>query len=132
MDEIDKLLTELQQEFSENKPNPQLSNLHSTKPNTSKSAKANYGIDKLLDDVKADFEQQDLAQQLQRQQEIETQRIRQEELKQKQKEALKQEAKIWLEKLDPLSTEGMWFERFAEGYSSKLDAAVEYLQGLES
>jgi hypothetical protein len=43
-------------------------------------------------------------------------------------EALKNQAEDWLKKLDPFSAEGLWFERFAEGYSSKLEAAIEYLQ----
>ena len=37
-------------------------------------------------------------------------------------------AKAWLEKLDRLSAEGMWFTEFAKHYDSELAAAVDYLQ----
>ncbi len=134
MDEIDKLLSEVKDEYSNSqqisKPIPQpnsSSNQSIASPRKSASA-----IDKLLDDVKSDFEKKDLAEELQRQQELEAERIRQEQLKAKRQEGLKQEAKNWLEKLDPFSPEGLWFERFAEGYPSKLEAAIEYLQSLES
>ncbi|MGH7998819.1 MAG: salt stress protein, Slr1339 family, partial [Brasilonema sp.] len=46
-------------------------------------------------------------------------------------EALKKQAKDWLAQLDPLSLEGLWFEKFAEGYPSKLEAAIEYVQNSE-
>ncbi|MFN3927179.1 MAG: salt stress protein, Slr1339 family [Pseudanabaenaceae cyanobacterium] len=37
------------------------------------------------------------------------------------------QAKAWLEKLDRLSSDGIWFERFARNYSSELEAAIVYL-----
>ena len=43
------------------------------------------------------------------------------------REELKKTAQVWLEKLDPFSPEGLWFERFAEKYESKLAAAIDYL-----
>lgn len=86
-------------------------------------------IDRLLADVKTDFEQQDLEQELQRQEELEQQRLEQERLQAKQQELLQLRAQEWLSKLDPLSYEGLWFEKFARGYSSQLTAAIEYLQG---
>ncbi|MEA5572621.1 salt stress protein, Slr1339 family [Calothrix sp. UHCC 0171] len=121
MDEIDKLLQELQQEYSENKPKPQSPNY----PKSTQSTPVNSGVDKMLNDIKADFEEKDLAEKLQQQQLIEAERIR-------QKQALEKTAKLWLEKLEPLSQEGLWFDKFAEGYPSKLAAAIEYLQGLET
>ncbi len=63
---------------------------------------------------------------------MQAEQVRQGQLKAKRQEGLKKEAKSWLKNLDPLSSEGLWFERFAEGYPSKLDAAVEYLQSMES
>jgi hypothetical protein len=138
MDEIDKLLKDLKQEYSEHKPKTQPPNPPSVKPNnfstynSSKPPKLNYGVDKLLDDVKADFQDKDLAKELQRQEEIAAEKNRQEKIKLKQRQNLEKQAKTWLAKLEPLSQEGLWFEKFAEGYPSTLEAAIEYLQGLET
>ncbi|MBW4633202.1 MAG: hypothetical protein KME30_15280 [Iphinoe sp. HA4291-MV1] len=128
MDSLDKLLAELKAEYEEQKPQQ-----HQLKPNLIKPAsklqsKSESLIDIVLAEVKADFEQKDLTEKLQRQQELEQERIRQEQLKAKKLEELKNQAKDWLDKLDPFSSEGFWFERFAEGYPSKLEAAIEYLQ----
>ena len=130
MDSIDKLLAELKAEYEEQKPQQQQPKPISAKP-MSMQRKSESLIDSLLAEVKADFEQKDLAEKLQRQQEQEQERIRQEQLKAKKLEELKKQAKDWLAKLDPFSSEGLWFERFAEGYPSKLDAAIEYLHNNE-
>jgi exonuclease VII large subunit len=129
MDSIDKILDELKNEYEEQKheTNPQKLNSAqpSVKPSSKKSASS---IDRLLAEVQADFEQQDLAEQLQKQQELEKERIRQEQLKAQKLEEQKNQAQEWLTKLDPLSPEGLWFESFAGSYPSKLEAAIEYLQ----
>ncbi|MGI2905777.1 salt stress protein, Slr1339 family [Tolypothrix sp. VBCCA 56010] len=125
MDSIDKLLAELKAEYDEPaKPQqpPQ------TKTFIQPPPKSTSLIDSLLAEVKADFVEKDAAQELRRQQELEQERIKQEKLKAQQLQALKNQAEDWLKKLDPFSAEGLWFERFAEGYSSKLEAAIEYLQ----
>lgn len=127
MDSIDKLLAELKAEYQEQKPQQQQPKPISAK-SMSMQRKSELLIDSLLAEVKADFEQKDLAEKLQIQQEQEQERIRQEQLKAKKLEELKKQANLWLAKLDPLSSEGLWFERFAEGYPSKLEAAIEYLQ----
>ncbi|MDZ8228226.1 salt stress protein, Slr1339 family [Nostoc sp. ChiVER01] len=127
MDSIDKLLAELQTEYKEVQPQQQ-SKTATTKSFIPSSPKSASFIDNLLAEVQADFAQQDAAIELKRQQELEQERIRQEQLKAKQLEALKVQAKEWLAKVDPLSSEGLWFERFAESYSSKLEAAIEYLR----
>jgi uncharacterized membrane-anchored protein YhcB (DUF1043 family) len=132
MDEIDKLLSELQDEYSYTKPKSPQPNLSQNKTIVSHFPKSASAIDKLLADVKSDFKQKDLAEESQRQEELQAEQVRQEQLNAKRKEGLKKEAKSWLKNLDPLSSEGLWFERFAEGYPSKLDAAVEYLQSMES
>ncbi|MDZ7959561.1 MAG: hypothetical protein RMY34_17040 [Aulosira sp. DedQUE10] len=130
MDTIDKLLAELKNEYQEEKPSQaQLQpKLNIAQPVMQTSPKAASLIDSLLEEVKADFAELDTAEELRQQQELEQERIRQEKLKAKQLEALKKQAKEWLAKLDPFSSEGLWFERFAEGYPSKLEAAIEYLQ----
>ena len=131
MDSIDKLLAELQTEYKEVKPQQQQSKSATTKSFIPSSPKSASLMDNLLAEVKANFAEEDAAIELKRQQELEQERIRQEQLKAKQLEALKLEAKEWLAKVDPLSSEGLWFERFAESYSSKLEAAIEYLRNNE-
>ena len=85
-------------------------------------------IDNLLADVKSEFKEKDAAEELRKQQELEQEKIRQAKLKAQQKQKFKNQEQKWLDKLDPLSSEGLWFEKFAETYPSKLDAAIEYLQ----
>jgi hypothetical protein len=130
MNSIDKLLAEIKAEYEEVKPEQQQ---QQPQPSTAKSfikppSKSASLIDNLLAEVQADFVEKDAAEDLRKQQEVERKRIQEEQLKAKQREALQKVAKDWLVKLDPLSPEGLWFERFAEGYPSKLDAAIEYLQ----
>ena len=40
------------------------------------------------------------------------------------------QAQVWLKKLDKNSEEGFWFDRFAFKYSSRIDAAIDYLQAV--
>jgi hypothetical protein len=57
--------------------------------------------------------------------------IKKEELnKQRRRKALVKQAEQWLNKLDPYSDEGFWFQQFAESYESKLEAAIDYLDVL--
>lgn len=128
MDDIDKLLAELQTEYKEAKPNQQQRQQNIAKQSITASPKSLSLIDSLLDEVKADFNERDQADELRKQQELEQERIRQAQLQAQQLEALKNHAKEWLDKLDPFSPEGLWFERFAEAYPSKLAAAIEYLE----
>lgn len=144
MDPIEKLLAELEDEYNCPSPQEELkekdSHLKSqSKLNAAKTSNRQASpipssldkgdaIDRLLSDVKSDFEQHDLKQELKRQQSLEQERLREEHLKAKKQEQLQSRAKEWLSKLDALSYEGLWFEKFARGYSSKLTAAIEYLQ----
>ncbi|OKH17485.1 salt stress protein, Slr1339 family [[Limnothrix rosea] IAM M-220] len=54
-----------------------------------------------------------------------------EKQKQAQQKRIRQKAEQWLQNLDPISNEGMWFYEFAETYESRLDAAMDYLMALE-
>jgi hypothetical protein len=129
MDSIDKLLAELKSEYEQPLKPQQQSKPSPSKPHIQPEIKsASSLIDNILADVKSDFEERDQVLELQKRQELEQERIRQEQLQAKQLETLNKYAQDWLEKLDPLSTEGIWFESFAEGYPSKLEAAIEYLQ----
>ncbi|ALF53028.1 hypothetical protein ACX27_09475 [Nostoc piscinale CENA21] len=131
MDSIDKLLAQIKAEYDPAKPT---STPQQPKPDVVPSfistpqSKSQSIIDNILAEVKADVEAQAAAEELQKQQELEQERIRQEQIKAQQLEILQTQAKEWLDKLDPFSPEGLWFEKFAEGYPSKLAAAVEYLQ----
>lgn len=95
----------------------------------------------LLAQVKAEFEEQRQAEELKRQEQLreeqlrKEQQLREEQLKAQQREqrkraALTQEATEWLKNLNPRSEEGLWFEEFSYSYSSKLEAAIDYLQAL--
>jgi hypothetical protein len=149
MNNIDKLLAELQAEYTEKKTEAKQPNPHATKPvisstpqpvplpplnltpvqsSLSSASKSDSLLDNLLDVVKSDFAAFDAAEELKKQQELEQEKIRQAKLKEQQLEAVKKQAKDWLNQLDPLSQEGLWFEGFAQSYPSKLEAAIEYLQ----
>ncbi|MCT7963277.1 hypothetical protein NG791_21620 [Laspinema sp. D1] len=89
-------------------------------------------LDQLFGDVKQELEAQERAEQLKREQERQEEARKLERLKQKQREALAKRAQEWLKKLDPYSDEGFWFGQFAEHYSSKLEAAIAYLEATPS
>ncbi len=99
--------------------------------------------DPLIAKLKSEQEAQSRAEQLrqeQERQEAELRQQQQEREKQRRLEALKAQrraelaeyAKEWLQRLDPRSQEGLWFDEFACNYESRLEAAVEYLEALES
>lgn len=89
-------------------------------------------LDQLFGDVKQEFEAQEQAENLKREQERQFEAKKLERLKQKQREGLAKRAQEWLKKLDPYSDEGFWFGQFAEHYSSKLEAAIAYLEATPS
>ncbi|MFM7405173.1 MAG: salt stress protein, Slr1339 family [Cuspidothrix sp.] len=131
---MDNLLSEVQAEVAENKiPDiqyqptsyyhlPPIQLIHSS------DNKSDVFMDNLLADVKADIAEQEAVEQRLKQEELAQEKIRQEKIKVEQRKALEKPAKKWLAKLDPLSSEGLWFERFAEGYPDKLAAAIDYLE----
>lgn len=95
----------------------------------------------LLAELKAEFEEKEQAEELNKQQQLREEQLRKEQQlqeeqsriqqrEQRRREALRQEAAEWLKKLDPHSEEGLWFEEFSYSYSSKLEAAIDYLQAL--
>ena len=150
MDSIDKLLAQIKAEYHESdkpeQPKQQLkpkeasldsllSEFEATEPINKQSSQFNQppsknvaSINSLLSDLKADYEAQDRAEEQLRLEEFKAEEQRQQQLKQQKLEKLQQKAIAWLKQLDPLSTEGLWFEKFAENYSSKLEAAIAYLQ----
>jgi hypothetical protein len=132
---IDKLLSEVQADLAENKtayiqskPTEPQNNLQTIQFVHLPDTKSDVFVNNLLADVQADILAKDAAVALQKQEELTQEKIHQEKLQAKQKAALEKPAKQWLAKLDPLSSEGLWFERFAESYPHKLAAAIDYLQ----
>lgn len=133
MDSLDKLLAQLKAENEESaKPEQTKPHIPVAEPLIQLPPKSASLIDNLLVEVKTQYEEQDRLEELRKQQELQQEQIRQQQLKAQQSEALKSRVKDWLEKLEPLSTEGLWFEKFAEKYPSKLEAALDYLQEREN
>jgi len=86
----------------------------------------------LLAEVKGQYEVQDGIEQAARQQQLVAEQQRQAQAQQARRAALTRTAQDWLRSLDPLSTEGLWFNQFAEQYASRLEAAIDYLAALEA
>ncbi|MEG4577171.1 hypothetical protein QUA56_31535 [Microcoleus sp. N3A4] len=106
-------------------------------------------LDKDLAQIKAEYEAQNKAQEVALQEplqaEHEAQNKAQEVALQEQPPAEKvagpqlqvqthrqkvRQAQVWLKKLDKNSDEGYWFDQFAFRYSSRIDAAIDYLQAV--
>ncbi|WP_371261650.1 salt stress protein, Slr1339 family [Rivularia sp. PCC 7116] len=47
---------------------------------------------------------------------MEKELLEEERIKVEERKALQSKAEAWLKNLDTLSPEGLWFEKFAEGY----------------
>lgn len=124
MDSIDDLLAEVKAKYKE----PAVDLKLPRQTEEFKQPQSTSSIDSLLEQVKADYEQQDQAENLKIKQKLQVEEHRQQQLQQQQLAALNQRAIAWLKNLDPLSSEGIWFENFSQKYSSKLAAAIDYLQ----
>jgi hypothetical protein len=142
MESIDDLLAQIKSEYQE-KDNSGLQkkqppakiekSIEPKLPNLSprKSFSPTSPEDALLSQIQAEFLEQDKAEELKKQQQIKEEKVKQEKIKQQQRQGLTKEAEAWLKKLNPRSAEGLWFEEFAYSYSSKLEAAIDYLQALK-
>jgi hypothetical protein len=147
MESIDDLLSQLKSEYEE-KPQPQ--NLKKEPPflddrtiqelqkkpihqpqSSWQNSVETFSDDSLIAEVKAEFEAQQQAEELQRQEQLKAEQVRQEQKKQQQRQLLTKQAEEWLKNLDLRSAEGLWFEEFAYTYASKLEAAIDYLQALQ-
>ncbi|HAX78191.1 MAG TPA: hypothetical protein DCY88_20810 [Cyanobacteria bacterium UBA11372] len=133
--EKSQALTRKQQSQSEQrriKSSPQLPVLPNYQTQVSRTTSfLSRSEEQLLTDLKSEFQEQEKAEALKRQQQLQEEQRRQEQIKQQEKQALAKEAEQWLKKLKPRSEEGLWFEEFAYGYPSKLEAAIDYLQALK-
>ncbi|MBW4638390.1 MAG: hypothetical protein KME05_09155 [Gloeocapsa sp. UFS-A4-WI-NPMV-4B04] len=128
MDFIDDLLAQVKAEYDQ--PDVQQPQQKIQKEKFEQRAQSTSPIDSLLAQVKADYQQHDQAEELERQQQFQEEQRKQKQIKQQEFEAVKIKAIVWLKKLDPLSSEGIWFENFAKKYSSKLAAAIDYIQSV--
>ena len=156
MESIDDLLAQVKAEYQENdlgvkpkqqpifeeeefKSPPPVSSTYQSQPTQTNFL--SLAEESLLADVKAEFEEQERAEELKRQQQLreeqlrKEQQLREEQLREEQRrkrkrEALAQEATEWLKNLNPRSEEGRWFEEFSYSYPSKLEAAIDYLAAL--
>lgn len=137
MESIDDLLAELKAEYQPEKPQilpkqpqkpviPQIPTV-TRKNYTGKPSQTDF----LLQQIKAEYEEQEKAEKFKKEEELQQEQIKQQQILNQQKKALKKQAEEWLKKLDPLSEEGLWFEEFAYKYPSKLEAAIDYLQALQ-
>ncbi len=137
MESIDDLLAELKAEYQPEKPpalpkqpqKPVIPPIPTVPVKT--SADKPSQTDFLLQQIKAEYEQQEKLEKLKKQEEVKQEQIKQQQILAQQKEAFTKQAEEWLKKLDTLSEEGLWFEEFAYKYPSKLEAAIDYLQALQ-
>ncbi len=86
-------------------------------------------IEELLAELKAHYTERDRAEARQQQEQRAIERRQQDELRSQQRSAAAQRAQTWLQQLQPHSGEAIWFEEFAARYPSRLDAAIDYLDG---
>ncbi|WP_052128717.1 salt stress protein, Slr1339 family [Neosynechococcus sphagnicola] len=97
----------------------------------------------LLSDLKSHDEHQTQAEAAKQQQELHRAELRQqqqepeqqrrlEQAKTKRREKLAEQARTWLKSFNPDSEEGRWFEEFSASYDSQLEAAIDYLEALQS
>lgn len=128
MDSIDDLLAQVKAEYDQ--PGVQQPQQKIQTENFEQRRQSTSQIDSLLAQVKADYQQHDQVEELKKQQQFQEDQRQEEQIKQQEFEAVKIKAIAWLKKLDPLSSEGIWFENFAKKYSSKLAAAIDYLQSV--
>ncbi|MBR8832322.1 MAG: hypothetical protein N5P05_002032 [Chroococcopsis gigantea SAG 12.99] len=137
MGDIDDLLNELKQDYqggrTSNKPQPV-----DRKPQPSDS------LEQLLHEIKREVDKpvqstsdskdsktKELAVNLSENVNVIKSPANEEQTEKRRREALKEKARRWLQKLNPESEEGMWFEEFSYSYESKLEAAMTYLEALK-
>ena len=83
--------------------------------------------DTLMSQQKAQNSQHDPAEALEQQKQLVAEQRRKEQARQQQRAALVKQAEDWLKTLDPRAGEGAWFEEFAAKYTSRIEAAIDYL-----
>ncbi len=145
---MDKLLADIQAEFSTDQVSNTTNTPAKVKPNVRGQIHLTQGDrHKLIAEIEGEYQRQVslreekraalkrqqealLAEQKRREQELIAARKLEEQREQKRKAALQQKAQQWLKTLNPNSEEGRWFEEFSYSYDSKLAAAIDYLEAM--
>ncbi|MEG3902198.1 hypothetical protein QUB19_08570 [Microcoleus sp. B4-C5] len=155
MESIERLLGELKAEYQASQKNAELKTqapvpAQAPANPTFKTSDINLyasPLDKDLAQIKAEYEAQNKAQEValpeplkaENQAQNKAQEVALQEPQPAEKVAVPQldvqthrqkvrQAQVWLKKLDKNSDEGYWFDQFAFKYSSRIDAAIDYLQ----
>ncbi|MEK0178228.1 MAG: hypothetical protein EAZ78_01620 [Oscillatoriales cyanobacterium] len=155
MESIDRLLAELRAEYQESQkksadlkrqrmvqPEPSLQATTAPSSQVIETSGKNLDFDNLDSDlaqIKAEYQGQEPAQKVAKQERV----LAEDEAQNKDQKTLKQEpqqvevkthrekvrqAQVWLKNLSKDSDERFWFDQFAFKYSSRIDAAIDYLQ----
>lgn len=83
--------------------------------------------DRMLADLKALYQEQDQAEAARQQEMIRAEQERQATVQRQRQGTINRQAQDWLKNLDRASGEAAWFEEFAAKYTSRLEAAIDYL-----
>ena len=87
-------------------------------------------LDKDLAHIKAEYESQNKAQEVASLEPRPAEKVAGPQLDVQTHRQKVRQAQVWLKKLDKNSDEGYWFDQFAFRYSSRIDAAIDYLQAV--
>ncbi|WP_341737485.1 hypothetical protein [Microcoleus sp. CAWBG640] len=157
MESIDRLLAELRAEYQESQkksadlksqrmvqPEPSLQATTAPSSQVIETYGKNLDLDNLDSDlaqIKAEYQAQEQAEEVAKQEQL----LAEDEAQNKAQKTLKQEpqqvevkthrekvrqAQVWLKNLSKDSDERFWFDQFAFKYSSRIDAAIDYLQAV--
>jgi hypothetical protein len=87
-------------------------------------------LDKDLAQIKAEYEAQNKVQEVASLEPQPAEKVAAPQLDVETHRQKVRQAQVWLKKLDKNSDEGYWFDQFAFKYSSRIDAAIDYLQAV--
>jgi hypothetical protein len=147
MESIDRLLAELKAEYqasqkkAELKSQPAVQEAQAPLPpavlrsnEAFKRADLNLhavGADKDLAEIKAECEAQNKTQEAVSLEQQPAAKVAESQLDVQTHRQKVRQAQVWLKKLDKDSDERYWFDQFAFKYSSRIDAAIDYLQAVK-
>src|SRR6476469_3208075 len=145
MESIDRLLGELKAEYQASQKIAELKSQASVQAQaplpqaavpsnqTFKTSDINLyasPLDKDLAQIKAEYEGQNQTREVASQQQPPAEKVAGPQLDVQTHRQKVRQAQVWLKKLDKNSDEGYWFDQFAFKYSSRIDAAIDYLQAV--
>ena len=146
MESIDRLLAELKAEYQASQKNAELKSQPAVQEAQAplppavlrsneafKRADLNLyagAMDKDLAQIKAEYEAQNKAQEVVSLEHQPADKVAVPQLDVQTHRQKVRQAQVWLKKLDKDSDERYWFDQFAFKYSSRIDAAIDYLQAV--